>query len=479
MSLPSWAVNASEKSYNTHRAMLRLVSILLALSSALVARGSGGDDAEDAREEAAQSAAPDVRRRLLQERNREALVRLRSLLSDHLSQTPATLAPYPPRTAGRRRQLISAARRAYATQCLYEPLSSPQSSDEASQRRRHLTQESASAAPPPPPDSSAGAAELLAAAAADSGGRCYLNPSVLAHPDFPDPENPIEVMLMKSAWTAYQCSFERRPQRCGTYRHPPYDCRWQDDSGRCAVGSDYLLPRLLAYLHCRDDATLTPFWDRCYTVGVLTNDPDWCGQSDGNWARCWWYPARNDSEVDLCAPSRQGGVDSRHAYDELVAQMRSGIWQQDWFGSCPTSELVYTIKAACNWTQPADCAADPSCQLRPDLPIEYGMCRLRDELIWEALFGSGSALFNATAAAMAECAAASAAGPEACAAAGSLAPEPGGEVPVQSDKWSDLIDLVFIEEVTPGGAAAPPRPCAALLLLAGVLMVVVRSAMVG
>ncbi|GIL75432.1 hypothetical protein Vretimale_8069 [Volvox reticuliferus] len=405
--------------------MLHLI-ILLGLANTLLAHGLGNHVGA----QAGTGTAVELRRRQLQEQNREALIRLRSLLSELLSQTPATVAPYPARPAGRRRKLKSSARPTYATQCLYETPTS------------YSTPLSATHPP--------------------GSGRCYLNPMVLAHPNLPGPESPIEIMLMKSAWTAYQCSFEKRKERCGTYRHPPYDCRWQEDQDRCAVTSDYLLPRLLAYLHCRDDATLTPFWDRCYTVGVLTNDSDWCGQSDGNWARCWWFTT--GSETGICGPSPGGGVESREAYDKLVAQMRNGVWQQDWFGSCETAELVYTIKSACNYVNDTECEQDYRCRLRPDLPIEYGRCRLRDDLVWEEFFGSGSALFIATKAAMAECANASSS-PDSCKVAGSLAPEPGGEVTLNPDKFSDVIDLVFIEEVTPTSTAGP-RAVPSLPLLA-------------
>ncbi|PNH07759.1 hypothetical protein TSOC_005791, partial [Tetrabaena socialis] len=190
---------------------------------------------------------------------------------------------------------------------------------------------------------------------------------------------------------------------CGTYRNPPWDCRWQEDQGRCAVPSNFLLPRLLTYLHCRDDTTVSPFWDRCYQLQVLLNDKDICGQSDGDETRCWWLEARGEEDTDVCIPSAGGGVASIDEYDSLVAQMRNGTMLAEWFGECPTSELVYTIKSACTYTSPVDCFLDPSCALNPAAPPEYGMCRMRDELIWEALFGAGSALFNATADAMAEC----------------------------------------------------------------------------
>ncbi|KXZ49335.1 hypothetical protein GPECTOR_22g929 [Gonium pectorale] len=456
----------------------------------------------------------------MQEYNREALARLRSLLSEQLSQSPATEGPYPPRAAGRRRRL-GAAKPLYATQCLYEPppdpspppppsegagaspsetagsgadssssAASPDGSPSSTQtaggdsgaatarRQRQLAQDAdggggvdAAAPPPstPPAEPTVDALVPPSAPPQPPTGTCYLNPAALASPDMPDPETPVEVMLLKAAWTAYQCSFENRKGRCGTYRHEPYDCRWQADQGRCAVPSDYLLPRLLTYLHCRDDTTVSPFWDRCYQVGVVLTggDNDWCGQSDGNLARCYWFPARNDSESDMCGPSPAGGVASRDQYDELVASMRSGTWQREWFGECPTAELVYTIKSACNYTTAEDCEADPSCSLRPDLPVEYGMCRLADGLIWDALFGTESALFNATAAAMAECAAASG-GLEECMAAGSLTRgSTGGDVVLDaSGKFGDLVDLVFIEEVTPGAAGPGARPPLRLALIA-------------
>ncbi|EFJ49809.1 hypothetical protein VOLCADRAFT_89650 [Volvox carteri f. nagariensis] len=451
------------------RLILRLVT-LLGLASALTVQAS----VNDLNGQAGPEPAADVQRRQLQERNRDAIFRLRSLLAEHLSQTPATVTPYPPRPANRRRRLLSPARPAYATQCLYEPPPPP-----STEPLSPPSTPSSPSAPPPPP----------------SSGRCYLNPMVVAHPDFPEPvepTNPIEIMLLKTAWTAYQCSFEKRRERCGTYRHPPYDCRWQEDQNRCAVTSDYLLPRLLAYLHCRDDAVLTPFWDRCYTVGKLTGDSDWCGQPDGNWARCWWFPARDGTdEEDVCAPSPQGGVESREAYDELVSQMRNGIWQRDWFGSCDTADLVYTIKSSCNYTTPQDCENDELCTARSDLPVEYGMCRLRDDLIWQQLSqsvrwfrgggllggervvdkvaaqrgrscGLGSELFEATAAAQAECANASTSR-ETCMEAGSWAPEAGGAVPLDPDKFSDVIDLVFIEEgAAMMGSGAPSAAAAAL-----------------
>ncbi|GLI61956.1 hypothetical protein VaNZ11_004519 [Volvox africanus] len=441
--------------------------ILLGLASAVLAHGLGdhvGGQAET-------NTAIELRRQQQHERNLGSLIRLRNLLSDLLSQTPATVAPYPARAAGRRRKLASSARPTYATQCLYEPPTTtsypspppapvtPQSnSSGAVSRRRSLMQQSAVNGPTEPPPTAPPSPPPVS-------GTCYLNPMALAHPDFPDPESPIEIMLMKSAWTAYQCSFETREGRCGTYRHPPYDCRWQKDQNRCAVTSDYLLPRLLAYLHCRDNAILTPFWDRCYTVGVLTNDSDWCGQPDGNWARCWWFEASN--ETDICGPSPGGGVESRAAYNDLVAQMRAGVWQRDWFGSCDTAEVVYTIKSACNYTDDGECEQDYMCRLRSDLPIEYGRCRLRDDLVWKEFFGSGSALFNATKAAMDECAAASSS-LESCMAAGSLVSEPGAEVALDPDKFSDFIDLVFIEEVTPGSSAAPSAVSSWPLLAAAV-----------
>ncbi|GFR47457.1 hypothetical protein Agub_g9183 [Astrephomene gubernaculifera] len=463
------------------------LKLLLALGCVclgpLLVSGTDAHDA-DAEPETAQ------RRRHLQAYNREALARLRFLASEQLSQSPATLTPYPQHRTGasRRRRLASAAEPYYATQCLYEPPSptSPPS-----------TPDSSASPPSPPPSSDATAAshrrrQALQASTSDSGtpstppttsdatstssttGTCYLNPAVLAHPDFPAPETPIEIMLLKSAWTAYQCSFMDRKGRCGTYRHEPYDCRWQADQGRCAVPSDYLLPRLLTYLHCQDagDTEMTPFWDRCYQVGVVLTggDNDWCGQSDGNLARCWWFPARNDSEADTCGPSPAGGVKDRDRYDQLVSSIRSGIWQREWFGSCPTSDLVWTIKSACNYTTPEDCAADPVCRLAPDRPAEYGMCRLRDELVWLELFGADSALFNATAQAMSECAAASSS-LESCMAAGSLGP-PGGPVPLDASKFGDVVDLVFIEEVTPGSAARGLRAAAVRTLVIGLGVVV-------
>lgn len=299
---------------------------------------------------------------------------------------------------------------------------------------------------------------------------------VLAHPDFPEPESAIEVMLMKTGWFAYQCTFERHPGRCGKW-YDPMDCVWQEDQGRCAMPSHYLLPRLLAFLHCRDDAVITPFWDRCYVTGLL-RDSDECGQSDGNWFRCWWFPARTEEEVDVCAPSPAGGVENRDAYDELVAQMRAGVWQREWFGECPTAELVYTIRSACNYTSRADCAADPSCAPHPDpsTPPEYGACGLRDELVWDAIFGAGSALFNATAAAMSECAAASSS-LESCMAAGSLA-GPDGRVPLDAERFGgDLPDLVFIEELQGGAAAGRPRARLLAVVAAAAAMLLVLLAL--
>ncbi|GIL51327.1 hypothetical protein Vafri_7340 [Volvox africanus] len=209
----------------------------------------------------------------------------------------------------------------------------------------------------------------------------------------------------------------------------------------------------------------------------LTNDSDWCGQPDGNWARCWQFEASKENKTGICGPSPGGGVTSRAAYNDLVAQMRAGTWQRDWFGTCNTSELVYTIKSACNYTDDNECEQDYTCRLRSDLPIEYGRCRMRDDLIWKEFFGSGSALFKATKAAMDECAAASSS-LESCMAAGSLVSEPGAEVTLDPDKFSDVIDLVFIEEVTPGSSAAPGPVSSWPLLAAGVAVAMWMSSWV-
>lgn len=77
---------------------------------------------------------------------------------------------------------------------------------------------------------------------------------------------------------------------------------------------------------------------------------------------------------------------------QCSALTRAGVWQREWFGECPTAELVYTIRSACNYTSRADCAADPSCAPHPDpsTPPEYGACGLRDELVWDAIFGAVS-----------------------------------------------------------------------------------------
>lgn len=68
----------------------------------------------------------------------------------------------------------------------------------------------------------------------------------------------------------------------------------------------------------------------------------------------------------------------------------AGVWKEEWFGTCNTSDLVYTIKSDCNHNSPEECAADPRCRVRRDLPIQYGMCRLNDTLLWDAIFSTVS-----------------------------------------------------------------------------------------
>lgn len=74
------------------------------------------------------------------------------------------------------------------------------------------------------------------------------------------------------------------------------------------------------------------------TTSQLTEDSSNCGQPDGDWARCWFFPARDDveGEVDTCGPDEAGGVPDRDTYDSLVASMRNGERQghtrQDRYG---------------------------------------------------------------------------------------------------------------------------------------------------
>ncbi|KAG2438930.1 hypothetical protein HYH02_010724 [Chlamydomonas schloesseri] len=465
------------------------------------------------------------RRQLLQAHSREALAKVRTLLSEQL-KVPALSSP----SSRRRRRLMRAAKPVYATQCLYEeppppeveaagdapppdvpPPDSPPSAPppdapptattttstdstgsgtSTATARRRLAQDApatpstppspdaptsppsppaAPDSPPSPPESPASPPSPPSPPAPPPTGRCYLNPAVMGHPDFPDADSPAEIMLMRTAFWSYQCMFENKKRRCGTYRHPPYDCRWNAVQERCQVGPDFLIPRFVEFLHCRDDTTITPFWHRCYMIQVLTGDSDNCGQPDGDWARCWFFEAREEveGEVDMCGPSEQGGVADRDAYDELVAQMRNGTWEREWFGECPTADLVYTLASACPYPAgqqgDADCRADPSCTLTPSRPTEYGRCRLRDDLLWGAIFGADSELFNMTNAAMAECTAASGSYDE-CMTAGSLAPGPGEPVPIDVDKFPDP-NLTFIEEVT-DGAAGPGLRVGGLLLAA-------------
>eukprot|EP00198_Chlamydomonas_reinhardtii_P004202 XP_001693538.1 predicted protein [Chlamydomonas reinhardtii] len=371
------------------------------------------------------------RRQLLQAHSREALVKVRTLLSEQLKMPAVDSASM------RRRRLLSPAKPVYSTQCLYEEPPPPEDSGDA-------------AGDAPPPDA----------------------PPSAPPPDTPttstdNAESPTEIMLMRTAFWSYQCMFENKKRRCGTYLHPPYDCRWNELQERCMVGPDFLIPRFVEFLHCRDDATITPFWHRCYMIQVLTEDSSNCGQPDGDWARCWFFPARDDveGEVDTCGPDEAGGVPDRDTYDSLVASMRNGTWERDWYGECPTADLVYTLASACPYPAgdqgDADCAADPSCVLTPSRPTEYGRCRLKDDLLWDAIFGAGSELFNMTNAAMAECAAASGSY-DACMAAGSLAPEPGAAVPIDDSKFPDP-NLTFIEEIT-DGAAGPGLRAGGLLL---------------
>ena len=342
------------------------------------------------------------RRQLLQAHSREALVKVRTLLSEQLKMPAVDSASM------RRRRLLSPAKPVYSTQCLYEEPPPPEDSGDAAGDapppdappsapppdtpttstdstgsaaatatvRRSLQDTTSPDAPPSPdapfsppspptaPDSPPSPPETPSSPpsppsppAPPPTGRCYLNPAVMAHPDFPDAESPTEIMLMRTAFWSYQCMFENKKRRwaracmrtcvwlrmwcqeelvmvahaacaigcagsrgrigipcaystfathacrvrhlyahmsrhtrahapyavctrarmyplprlcrCGTYLHPPYDCRWNELQERCMVGPDFLIPRFVEFLHCRDDATITPFWHRCYMIQVV------------------------------------------------------------------------------------------------------------------------------------------------------------------------------------------------------------------
>lgn len=90
----------------------------------------------------------------------------------------------------------------------------------------------------------------------------------------------------------------------------------------------------------------------------------------------------------LCAAPRRACA---HALG-LSPSRAPGTWERDWYGECPTADLVYTLASACPYPAgdqgDADCAADPSCVLTPSRPTEYGRCRLKDDLLWDAIFGA-------------------------------------------------------------------------------------------
>jgi hypothetical protein len=68
--------------------------------------------------------------------------------------------------------------------------------------------------------------------------------------------------------------------------------------------------------------------------------------------------------------------------------LTAGTYERDWFGQCSTADIVYGIRAVCAYTSPDECAADSTCELDASLPVEYGMCRPRIDLLWALLSGS-------------------------------------------------------------------------------------------
>ncbi len=71
--------------------------------------------------------------------------------------------------------------------------------------------------------------------------------------------------------------------------------------------SHYLLPRLLAFLHCRDDAVITPYWDRCYVTGLVRAGGCRCWQPGGRADRAYIAKQSVGTYIKLLRQVRRQG----------------------------------------------------------------------------------------------------------------------------------------------------------------------------